>query len=67
MNEWTWEGNENDKTGYAVIGHVRIKMESFKDFHTIMTWVDYAVSEKTHYFAEKLRQLAGEMENSDDH
>ena len=38
MNKWTWEGNENDKTGYAV-------------------------SEKTHYFAEKLRQLAGEMED----
>lgn len=63
MNEWTWEGNEQDKTGYAVNGFVRIKMESFKDFHAIMTWVDFAVTSKTQQFAEKLRKLADDMEN----
>ena len=63
MNEWTWEGNEQDKTGYAVNGFVRIKMESFKDFHAIMTWVDFAVTSKTQQFAEKLRKLADDMED----
>lgn len=62
MNGWTWEGNEQDKSGYAVNGLVRIKMESFKDFHTIMTWVDYAVNQKTEQFANKLRALADELE-----
>lgn len=62
MNGWTWEGNDQDKTGYATNGSVRIKMESFKDFHTIMTWVDYAVHTKAEYFAQKMRQLADEME-----
>ena len=63
MNGWTWEGNEQDKTGYAVCGFVRIKMESFKDFHTIMTWVDHAVATRTQRIAGKMRQLADEMED----
>ena len=62
MNIWTWEGNEQDKSGYAVNGSIRIKMESFKDFHAIMTWVDFAVQSKTRYFAELLRQLADNMD-----
>ena len=65
MNGWTWEGNEQDKTGYAVNGFVRIKMESFKDFHAIMTWVDYAVSSKTSAFADKMRNLADEMDGGE--
>lgn len=62
MNGWTWEGNEQDVTGYAVYGDVRIKMESFKDFHTIMTFVDHAVTAKTQQYVEALRALANKME-----
>lgn len=62
MNGWTWESNEQDITGYAVHGDVRIKMESFKDFHTIMTFVDHAVTAKTQQYVEELRLLANKME-----
>ena len=65
MNGWTCEGNEQDKTGYAVNGFVRIKFESFKDFHAIMTWVDYTVSSKTNAFADKMRRLADEMDGGE--
>ena len=63
MNGWVWEGNTEDQSGYGVCGSVRIKFEKFRDFHTIMTWVDHAVTTKTEQFAEKMRKLADEMED----
>lgn len=63
MDNWVWEGNEQDQTGYAVNGSTRIKLESFKDFHTFMTWADYVASQKIRTHAYKMRKIADDMEN----